>query len=1304
MVDVIKDTEKARAWLLKNRDLVSDFDSRYGEGSALAVLKGTYQPPVTTPDVKPESDEDGMFKDVLKSIPAGITNAVRETTQFVGDLMEGASDLVGDETIIHRVDRDGVGGLDLLPMIGNKETYAKYLAENFEEGNRPANLQEIAEVITPENVSMGLIPNERSTMVGGFTEGITQFLAGMVGAGKLTGLKPFKSIGGGMATGAIADAVAFDPDTANLVRMLDEQFGISHEITTEILANDDENDWMNRLKNAGTGTLIGMPFDAAAILIRFAKVKNKAQQELNTNGEISKETLDEAQGIEAEAKELTKLEQEAAAFQKANNKPEISAEEVFQPKPKLSLEEEAAQFSKQNNPPDINPDDAFKAPSKAPTAPKATADSPTSPEIPSAPVVASVDSVGTTQPKLPKRPSQIIQAKKFSDAAVAARAAKTPLTPATLDDISSDAFNWSKMDGPMDAVKLMDEMDNVLEKSGVKKRMGLDKPQTLKEVETKAFEGLSEFVDDPIAVRNNLQKLELNSRNMAVEVVKGKMVLQSVTREIANVAEQISNLKASGNVDTILERKLLDLSDLHMDLQASVKGVQTAGARATSAGRIRTADAVDDITLDRLEAFGGSKKVQELALRLKATKGNNRGTAEIIRQAGARKWMGIVNEVWLNSILSGPRTHLMNLGSNSINMFLRPAQRMVGGAITGNPQQMEEGFRQYVYMTSELFDSLRYLASVSRYGKGSSLADAVRSFKNEDGILDTASKFDFNQSGASRTIGGMAGKFVRGAGRFLQAEDEFFKQVVFRSRLKAKVMANSSRLSDAQLNDMGFLSRDAYISETVDGAILNKQDLASRWDAMVKLGRVSDDAEAKDAFINTNLGTYNHNSEMAKLALEEAREATFTTPLRKDTFSRNVQDMINRFPLLRQVVPFIQTPTNILRVSFERVPALGVFAGRQLEMLRNGTPDQKAMVWGQQALGAGISVLAYTYAMSGKITGGGPSFKDDLEKAKLWNASPDWQPYSVNIGTTEEPQWIELKKLDPHGMLFGIIGDFAEMAEYTREAPDFELENLFGMISAAVANNVASKTYVMSMTETMNLLSGHAKPWEWEAFFTNKAASMVPYSGLMYQANQMQDDHMRDLRTLTDKIKSRIYGANDAAVKHDWLTGEAVDTPEYMLGFVRQKKVDSGEHQAADVYKELRNLNYAFSGPSRKVADIKIPPVVFQRLNELIGTTRVNKRTLIQELDRQIKSAGYKKASDAAAISPVKPADDPRVIFLNKIIQGYKDIALNRLYSEYPELYKSVQMNAGITKAIRSGSEEARDLESQKVKEFSITQ
>ena len=83
--------------------------------------------------------------------------------------------------------------------------------------------------------------------------------------------------------------------------------------------------------------------------------------------------------------------------------------------------------------------------------------------------------------------------------------------------------------------------------------------------------------------------------------------------------------------------------------------------------------------------------------------------------------------------------------------------------------------------------------------------------------------------------------------------------------------------------------------------------------------------------------------------------------------------------------------------------------------------------------------------------------------------------------------------------------------------------------------------------------------------------------------NQMNDDAMRELRSLTDKVKARIYGQNSAAIKYDWLTGESTDTPEYLLGFVRQKKVDSGEHQAAKVYSELRKLDHALLDLTRNL-------------------------------------------------------------------------------------------------------------------------
>ena len=158
---------------------------------------------------------------------------------------------------------------------------------------------------------------------------------------------------------------------------------------------------------------------------------------------------------------------------------------------------------------------------------------------------------------------------------------------------------------------------------------------------------------------------------------------------------------------------------------------------------------------------------------------------------------------------------------------------------------------------------------------------------------------------------------------------------------------------------------------------------------------------------------------------------------------------------------------------------------------------------------------------------------------------------------------------------------------------DPELTKLTAMVMASFSNNVMSKTYMMGLSETLNILDGSSKSLQIDQFLQNRAASLVPYSSFSYQMNQMNDEAMRELRSLTDKVKARIYGQNSAAIKYDWLTGESTDTPEYLLGFVRQKKVDSGEHQAAKVYSELRKLDHAFVGPNKKLGDIVMSPEIF---------------------------------------------------------------------------------------------------------------
>ena len=44
-IQAIQDVEAAKSWLLQNQDGIAGFDEKYGEGSALQVLKGTYEPP-----------------------------------------------------------------------------------------------------------------------------------------------------------------------------------------------------------------------------------------------------------------------------------------------------------------------------------------------------------------------------------------------------------------------------------------------------------------------------------------------------------------------------------------------------------------------------------------------------------------------------------------------------------------------------------------------------------------------------------------------------------------------------------------------------------------------------------------------------------------------------------------------------------------------------------------------------------------------------------------------------------------------------------------------------------------------------------------------------------------------------------------------------------------------------------------------------------------------------------------------------------------------------------------------------------
>ena len=1278
-----EEIDRAESMLLENPDkIVPIIDKHYGQGMSAKILEGGY---TYTPPEEPSFLENALDQvvDVFQGVGRGIIGApteMAETTANANAMGEDEAQALYDKTINYRNEVLAKRGLPAMTPEEEQE-FAQRMGVGLAAGGIAVR-DERVDYDTQDVVdALGLTEAlEVDTTAGTLAEGFSQFVSGYAMLGGGGGLMR------SLATGAATDFAAFDPYDRNISAIMEENEWIIPYVTEALATDADSSEWENRLRNSVEGGILGVALEGTVATIKhFTKVK-KAQKELAENGEVSEATM----------KELQEAEAEVTKFADLDGKPKGQVVEG------KFVTDEGMIFDMQSGARDF---EAEKATLSQKTDAVASTDAPARPEAPdsdsTAPRVEDPQGVAKapeTAPTAPKKPKPLVNTDVLVKAAKNAAKTKKPTTY-NIQGERIGLFNWDNMEGPQDALKIMNSIGDTLSASGAMKNI---EPQSLDSINRAAMSELKDLTGaDLPALTARFSETAKNTSDLAVQLVAGKTALQSTGRRISQLVDEMDALDKAGKANSDVEERLIDALQLHADMQAAIKNIQTSAARATAAGRIRTADNITDAALNKVERFGGSDRLKKLAKKIKAAP-TDAAKAKLVRKGVERTWLGksidVVNEVWLNAILSGPHTHALNIGANSINMMVRPAIRMVGGATTLNGQQIEEGFRQYMYLTGELTNALKTIATVGQYGGDSAIKNMMRSWWREEGILDTANKFDGDFEGANRAIssqnlgGGsvvdFAGKAVRLAGRTLQAEDEMFKQLVFNSRLQAKVVTGARRMTDKQIQAAGYASREDYISGEIAKAKESQESLAEKWQMMVQTGKVIDDAEAKAAFIQKHVGAYNHNSKYAQDALAEARETTFTTPLQNGTFSKFIQDMMTKIPILRQVMPFIQTPTNILRTSFERAPFLNFAMKKQRDMFFRGTPEERAMVAGNFSVGVATTLLAVNYAMQGRITGGGPSYTDEADKAKLWNASPDWQPYSVNIGTAEEPQWIELKKLDPHGFLFGVIGDIYEMQQYIGDTNDPELTKLTAMVVASFSNNVMSKTYMMSLSDTLNIFDGSAKPYQIDQFLQNRVASLVPYSQFSYQLNQDMDESARELRTLTDKVKSRIYGQNTAAVKHDWLTGEDVGTPEYMLGFVRQKKVDSGEHKAAKVYAELRELNHAFVGPQKKIGDVLLSPEVFQRYNELVGTIQMTgRRTLLEQIEKTIDSRAYQKLADQAEIEQLRSADDPRVKLINQVIQLYKKRAQAQLYKEFPELAQAVNENKAIRKTIQAGGD-----------------
>ena len=671
-------------------------------------------------------------------------------------------------------------------------------------------------------------------------------------------------------------------------------------------------------------------------------------------------------------------------------------------------------------------------------------------------------------------------------------------------------------------------------------------------------------------------------------------------------------------------------------------------------------------TVNEWRTFGG--KVEDFIEQLAKADDAN-ATQKVIAWATKNKTWNIANEVWINALLSNPKTHIVNMTSNFVNTFLKPLEAGVGSLIR------LENAKKYAKIRAEGANAISTLAGLTKY-----LDDVVNytrlSFKRSDGIIagSGASKLD----NPTQNLKGKVGTFVNTPTRFLNAEDEFFKQINYRARMYS--IAVQKALAD-----------NASKTKKVGSNLKTKKPI-TEFEAKVE-------QYFREGFDETNTIGINPD------ALKYAQEATFTQEL-FGVFDK-IQNIANNYPYIRQIIPFVKTPINLMMAIVDRTP-LG-FARKQFRddfFGRSGNLYRTAQVRGQIATGFALITYANYLASTGQITGSTSLPSDAPIKSKGLkdlNRSLGFQPYSLRTFNEEtgKYEYYAFGRLDPFGAFLGLVADFhtfhnkltqdelarvgnSMLLTLYRQGEDVsgqlgtgtQLANYAKAGWSAFTRNVFSKTYLKGLTESLQVLTSD-DPDRYGRLINSKFGSFYPniFSKLV------NDPYYRDARTLLDEAKKRT-GLGYVQKKYDFRGNaykvEGSDEQRLFNGVFNpftysEQKIDPVAEEIIRLGVNVPNVSQYYNGAiDLTLFQNKKGTNAYDRLNEILNKVTIGNKTLDQQLNDLINSDLYKNnLSDPIIVDENVKNNGGKVREIRKLITRYHKLAEVELLNEMDNFFST---------------------------------
>lgn len=631
------------------------------------------------------------------------------------------------------------------------------------------------------------------------------------------------------------------------------------------------------------------------------------------------------------------------------------------------------------------------------------------------------------------------------------------------------------------------------------------------------------------------------------------------------------------------------------------------------------------------------------------------------------KGADVLTEVYINSILSSFVTHSVNIAGNSMFMLTKGLEEMVSGAIGSARTAAGIGGKDRVYAR----EGLLQLQTI-----GTSFIDATlvagKAFAKEE-ASDLTSKIDVRNRRAIGSTGdfgemlqeakdgnyaslalNVVGTYARMSGRFMLAEDEFFKAIAYRASVKKQALHRQY----------------SYYDELIEGG--TDPETAKRLSATEYQNIL--DAPPESVMNN---------------ARDAAKELTFQGDL--DGFAGDMQGFMSHPAVKLFGVAFFKTPMNVIGAVKERSPLQLISPSFYRAVKAGGREADMAL--GKFVTGTSL-MAGFGYMASGLhspdnnviIMGAGPTDPQARQAMERLGLMPHTVNFKMEDGTY---RGVSYSRLDPMSGLLAMAADYAYYSQYSDDMG--ELETIMTAAGLGLYNYSMQMPFLDGVADLTRILNNADPAMAFEqaqSFFaeraTTAAISIVPtVSSLAAGIERVQDPRAsstllpaegffgEDPTQSNPMVRGFYTALQKAKARHPMFSAD-VPPSLNLWGEVRQQ----GNGAGWELWSPIRITNPKYSGvdrvlmelgdgiamPSRKISGVLLNNEQYNFMIRAMNAPDPSTPTMLDELENLINMDVFLDL----------PTKEDKLTSIKAVTSRYSSAARKMVMLEYPDIAERV--------------------------------